>query len=226
MVFFKDFLINDCGASKLVRKESIITPSKVSEVQEETIPKPSKKIEVVPEEKPSNTTSLSDKYLDVMKNDDINGAKDVKLANEMTKKGNLAFQEKKFKEAGLHYGKSIECSNGESAITFIKRAECLAMLNKPLSVRRDCDAAIRINPEAGKAYRLRAKAYLAMGKLAQAKDDLEKSRRFEDDSSEADRLLEEIKSKMNTEKTSNMNTKPTASATTSSPTSNPNVPSK
>ncbi|KAG2374680.1 hypothetical protein C9374_010424 [Naegleria lovaniensis] len=147
----------------------------------------------------SPTLSLSDsKYLNNMNaspyvefgNSSI--TKNVKLANEYTSKGNQLFKEKQYELAAIHYGKSIELQNGESAILFIKRAECMAMLNKPLSVRRDCDAAISLNPDAGKAYRLRAKAYIVLRKYEQARNDLEMSRKLEDDTSEATKLLKEL----------------------------------
>nr|CAG4709506.1 unnamed protein product [Naegleria fowleri] len=145
----------------------------------------------------SPTLTLADsKYLNNMGRFEFgissSTTKNSKLANEYTSKGNQLLKEKQFELAAIHYGKSIELQNGESALLFIKRAECMAMLNKPLSVRRDCDAAITLNPDAGKAYRLRAKAYFVLRKYEQARDDLEMSKKLEDDTSEANKLLKEI----------------------------------
>ncbi|KAL9654065.1 hypothetical protein ABK040_011609 [Willaertia magna] len=193
--FFKDFLINDCGATKL------ITP----------------KAQVIKEE------DMSDKYLDVLGSEfSLIKERNPKKVNELTDKGNKAFKEKNFKDAAIFYGKAIELSDGESAILFIKRAECLLQLNKPLSVRRDCDIAIRLNPEAGKAYRLRGKAYISLGKYKEAKESLEISRRLEDDTTESDKLLEEVKGKLNNNNSST-NTSTTAIPNTNEMKNNNNI---
>ncbi|EFC38320.1 predicted protein [Naegleria gruberi] len=156
------------------------------------------KEKIIEPEKETVLTNSDSKYMSIMNMSDSTSnvkEKDMKVANECTKKGNDLFKKNEYQLAAIYYGKAIECSNGESAMTFIKRAECLAMMNKPLSVRRDCDQAIKLNPDAGKAYNLRGKALLALGKVDLAKKDLEMFKQLNSDISnmdKVDKLIDQI----------------------------------
>merc|ERR1719247_3408851 len=46
-----------------------------------------------------------------------------------------------------------------SAMMFAKRADILLKLKRPCACIADCDAAIEVNPDSAKAFRLRGKAY-------------------------------------------------------------------
>ena len=59
-----------------------------------------------------------------------------------------------------------------SPLTFAKRAECYLKLAKPMAAIRDCDAALKINPDSAKGYKVRGKAYRLLGDYEKALKDL------------------------------------------------------
>lgn len=68
-----------------------------------------------------------------------------------------------------------------SAMLYAKRADLNLRLKKPIACIQDCDAAIRLNPDNGKAYRLRGKAYRALGDWEKAHSDLEMGQKIDYD---------------------------------------------
>jgi hypothetical protein len=117
---------------------------------------------------------LSDRYLDDM------GESSPPVTQESKQKA-LEYKEKAtkalasssdYKKAAKLYGYAICCTNGKSSILFIKRAECLIYMNKPMSARRDCTRAIDLNSDAGKAYLLRAKANIMLNNIEDVHRDL------------------------------------------------------
>ena len=59
-----------------------------------------------------------------------------------------------------------------SPLTFAKRAECYLKLSKPNAAVRDCDAALKLNPDSAKSYKVRGKAKRLLGDYEAAVKDL------------------------------------------------------
>ena len=59
-----------------------------------------------------------------------------------------------------------------SPLTFAKRADCYLKLKKPNAAIRDCDAALKINPDSAKGFKVRGKAKRLVGDYLSALKDL------------------------------------------------------
>merc|ERR1711972_426589 len=55
-----------------------------------------------------------------------------------------------------------------TAMMYAKRADILLKLKRPNAAIADCTAALEINPDSGKAFRMRGKAHRFLGHWAQA----------------------------------------------------------
>jgi hypothetical protein len=79
-----------------------------------------------------------------------------------------------------------------SALMFAKRAESLLKLGRPAAAVADCDRALEVNPDSGKAYKVAAKAYTQMGEwdLAYARVCTYLKIDYEDDAAELQKLLQ------------------------------------
>eukprot|EP01106_Pelomyxa_sp_JSP_P004306 TRINITY_DN1668_c0_g1_i17.p1 TRINITY_DN1668_c0_g1~~TRINITY_DN1668_c0_g1_i17.p1 ORF type:complete len:265 (-),score=68.28 TRINITY_DN1668_c0_g1_i17:327-1121(-) len=63
--------------------------------------------------------------------------------------------------------------NPRSALLYACRGALLLRMKKPKAAIRDCDIAIRINPDSGKAYKVRGKAHRMLGHYEKARQDLQ-----------------------------------------------------
>merc|ERR1712046_292255 len=70
-----------------------------------------------------------------------------------------------------HYTEAIELG-GASALLLSKRAELLLGQKRPCAAIRDCTAALEINPDCGKAFRIRGIAHRRLGHWPEAHSDL------------------------------------------------------
>lgn len=70
---------------------------------------------------------------------------------------------------------------GASALTLTKRSEILMKLRRPLAAVKDCTAALAINDELGKAFRVRGIAHRKLGRWLEAKSDLAQGQRLDYD---------------------------------------------
>eukprot|EP00746_Dinoflagellata_sp_MGD_P163620 gnl/MRDRNA2_/MRDRNA2_91773_c0_seq1.p1 gnl/MRDRNA2_/MRDRNA2_91773_c0~~gnl/MRDRNA2_/MRDRNA2_91773_c0_seq1.p1 ORF type:complete len:659 (+),score=208.93 gnl/MRDRNA2_/MRDRNA2_91773_c0_seq1:87-2063(+) len=88
------------------------------------------------------------------------------------------------------YTKAIEIGNA-SALMFAKRADLLLKCKRPRACINDCDAAIKLNSENAKAYKLRGKAYRKLCKWEEAFKDLSKAQSldFDEDIAEVQELV-------------------------------------
>ena len=79
-----------------------------------------------------------------------------------------------------------------SALMYAKRAESLLKLGRPAAAVADCDRALEVNPDSGKAYKVAAKAYTQMGEwdLAYARVCTYLKIDYEDDAAELQKLLQ------------------------------------
>jgi tetratricopeptide (TPR) repeat protein len=167
--FFYQFLVDDLGATKIPRKL----------------------IQEVPQTKVDD--KLENKYLDEM-GDGTNQTSEEK-AQEFRSLGIKAMEEKDYKRAAIRYGQAIHASGGKSSLLFIRRAEAMYAMDKSLSARRDCDHAIKLNPDAGKAYLIRGLVNKKLRKFTEAKKDLLQAMSI-DASSEAQEALKQLENEM------------------------------
>eukprot|EP00919_Chromeraceae_sp_WS-2016_P050724 GHVR01120233.1.p1 GENE.GHVR01120233.1~~GHVR01120233.1.p1 ORF type:complete len:432 (+),score=149.71 GHVR01120233.1:51-1346(+) len=70
-----------------------------------------------------------------------------------------------------------------SALLYCKRADLLLKLKRPVACVRDCDEAIKLNPDNGRAYRLRGKAYRYLGDYCNAHKDIHQGQTIDYDES-------------------------------------------
>merc|ERR1719217_332346 len=70
-----------------------------------------------------------------------------------------------------------------TAMVYAKRAEILLKLKRPNACIADCDAAVAVNPDSAKAFRLRGKAHRRLGHWKEANMDLSTAQKldFDDD---------------------------------------------
>merc|ERR1712187_731145 len=72
-----------------------------------------------------------------------------------------------------------------SAMMYAKRAEMLFKLKKPCAAIASADAALEVNPDSAKAYRIRGKAYRFLGNWEKAHSDLATAQKLDyDDATE------------------------------------------
>ena len=69
------------------------------------------------------------------------------------------------------------------AILYASRASLLLALKRPNAAIRDCDVAVRLNPDSAKAYKVRGKAYRYLGMYEKAKKDLQYGNKLDFDDS-------------------------------------------
>lgn len=67
-----------------------------------------------------------------------------------------------FETAIVQYSVAIKLM--PSALAYANRANAYLQLKRPNAAIKDCDAAIAINPDSAKAYKMRGKAYRMLGK--------------------------------------------------------------
>uniref|UniRef100_A0A7S1RJD7 Uncharacterized protein n=1 Tax=Alexandrium catenella TaxID=2925 RepID=A0A7S1RJD7_ALECA len=84
------------------------------------------------------------------------------------------------KLALARYTKVISCGGG-TALMLCKRSELLLKMGRPNAAIADCTAAVALNPDSGKAYRVRGIAHRKLGHWAEAKADLAQGQRLDFD---------------------------------------------
>jgi len=115
---------------------------------------------------------LSDDLMDKQ-----NGLKQA--GSEALEEGNKDLALEKFSEAiGL---------GAASAMLLTRRAQLLAQMDRPRAAVNDCNAALVVNPDSAKAFKIRAKAYVKLDMLEEAHFDFQTALKidFDDDTEEA-----------------------------------------
>lgn len=69
------------------------------------------------------------------------------------------------------------------AILYASRASLLLVMKRPNAAIRDCDVAVKLNPDSAKAYKVRGKAYRYLGMYDKAKKDLQYGNKLDFDDS-------------------------------------------
>lgn len=128
----------------------------------------SEDVEPFPAKPLSGELELSDEQLDKQESAKRDAA-------EALEEGNLD-------KALVSFTEAIVIGNA-SAMLYAKRADVLLKLKRPCACISDCLSAIEINPDSAKAYRIRGKAYRALGKWEEAHKDLSLSQKLDYDES-------------------------------------------
>lgn len=95
------------------------------------------------------------------------------LASEAMDAGDELLALERFTQAVL--------SGGASALLFARRAELLLKLRRPKAAILDCSAALEVNPECGKAFRIRGIANRKLGRWEAASRDLSQGQKLDYD---------------------------------------------
>jgi len=207
LVFFKDFIQSWGGKAPSVGSKPAPEPAKAPEpapVEEEEEeeeepeePEPPEEedpmklpedTEPFPELGPEGEKELTDEQMDAQ-----GAAKQA--AVEAMEDGNLQEALKKYTEA-------IKIGNA-TAMMYNKRAELLLKLKRPKACIADCTAAVGINPDSGKAYRLRGKAHRFLGNWKEAHDDLATGQKldYDDDTVDFQKIVDDKWKKINERQT-------------------------
>merc|ERR1712060_30377 len=78
------------------------------------------------------------------------------------------------------YSKAI-CRGGATALMLSKRGELLLKQRRPGAAIKDCTAALALNPDLARAYRIRGIAQRKLGRWAEAHNDLIEGQRLDYD---------------------------------------------
>lgn len=122
--------------------------------------------EPFPQQAPGDEKELTDEQLDAQ------GAAKQE-AVEAVEDGDLAKAVEKYTEA-------IMIGN-PTALMYAKRADFLLKMKRPNACIADCNAAIGINPDSGKAFRLRGKAHRKLGHWEEAHRDISMGQKLDYD---------------------------------------------
>eukprot|EP00930_Biecheleria_cincta_P035671 TRINITY_DN24513_c0_g1_i1.p1 TRINITY_DN24513_c0_g1~~TRINITY_DN24513_c0_g1_i1.p1 ORF type:complete len:261 (+),score=76.08 TRINITY_DN24513_c0_g1_i1:53-784(+) len=109
--------------------------------------------------------------------DKQNGLK--QQGSEALEDGNKELALEKFTEAI-----AVGCA---SAMLYTRRAQLLFQLGRPRATINDCDAALKVNPDSAKAFKIRARANLKLDRLEEAHSDFQTALKidYDEDTEEA-----------------------------------------
>nr|CEL67462.1 TPA: Cs1 protein, related [Neospora caninum Liverpool] len=68
-----------------------------------------------------------------------------------------------------------------TALLYTRRADVLLKLKRPVACIRDCDEALKLNPDSARAYKIRGKANRLLGKWREAHSDLDMGQKIDYD---------------------------------------------
>jgi len=201
LVFFKDFLLSWGAkvpsaapkaeakpAAEEKKEEPKVEPEVEEEEEEEEEEEPEEPEEPDPEQLPEDAGPFPDK----------SPANDLELSDaQLDKQGDFkqagaeALEDGDLAKAVEKYTEAIKIGNA-TAMMYAKRAEMLLKLKRPCASIADCDAAIEINPDSAKAFRMRGKAYRKIGKWVEAHKDLSVAQQldFDDDTAEVQKFVD------------------------------------
>ena len=100
--------------------------------------------------------------------------------NELKSECTEAMENGDFVAALRMLSEVIELGGG-SAMVLTRRAEVLLKLKRPLAAIADCDAALVLNPDSAKAYRVRGLAYRGLQQWGKAHSDLANAQKIDFD---------------------------------------------
>jgi suppressor of tumorigenicity protein 13 len=170
---------------KAEEKETKVEPEEPEEDDPERLPEDS---EPFPEKAPPGEIELTDEQMDKM--------------GEVKQQAVEAMEDGDLQKALGKYTEVVKMGN-PTAMLYTKRAEILLKLKKPNACISDCTAAMEINPDSGKAFKLRGKAHRKLGHWEEAHQDLATGQRidFDDDLVDVQKFVEKKFKKIAEKKT-------------------------
>lgn len=109
--------------------------------------------------------------------------------NDMRIKAAKAFSDGEFEDAINFYTEAILIT--PSPLLYAKRGQAFLKLNKPNAAIRDCDRALKLNPDNASAYKFRGRANRLLGNWEEAAKDLRQACKLDFDE-QADEWLKEV----------------------------------
>jgi suppressor of tumorigenicity protein 13 len=207
MSFFKDFVtswgakIPSAAKSAAPKTESASqsspkaapAPEPAKEEEEEEEPEeeePDEPEEEDPERLPEDTEPFPEAPTQKKEEDQMTDA-DFDKIGELKSKAADDVEDGKLADAIEKYTQIMKL--GEvTAMLFAKRADLLLKMKRPNACINDCSAAIKINPDSAKAYRLKGKAHRKLGQWEDAHKDLAEGQKldFDDDLVEVQKFVD------------------------------------
>jgi suppressor of tumorigenicity protein 13 len=128
---------------------------------------------------------LEEEFPPLYNTDGSGGEDDIDMAATLKSLASEYKQNGKYQEALEHYTQAIVKAE-PSALIYANRADCLLHLDRPRAAIRDCDEALKLNPDSAKALRIRGRARKVIGDWKGARKDLSESQTidFDDDAVE------------------------------------------
>jgi len=125
-----------------------------------------------------------------MGNDDKEATEEeVDQASELRGKAAKAYSEGNFEDAVNYYTEAILLN--PTALFHAKRGQAYLKLNKPNAAIRDCDRALKMNPDSAAAFKFRGRAHRLLGNWEEAAKDLRQACKLDYDD-ETDEWLKEV----------------------------------
>lgn len=187
LAFFKDFLLSwkatipTADKPKEAAKEPEAAPAPAEEEEEEE-----EEPEEPEEEDPERLPEDPEPYPELGPEGEKELTDDQMDAQGAAKQAAVeALEDGKLEEALAKYTEAIKVGNA-TAMMYAKRAELLLKLKRPNACINDCSAAIKVNPDSGKAYRIRGKAHRLLGHWEEAQLDLATGQKLDYDDNTAD----------------------------------------
>lgn len=114
---------------------------------------------------------------------------EIDQASELRGKAAKAFSDGEFEDAINFYTEAILLN--PSALFYAKRGQAFLKLNKPNAAIRDCDRALKLNPDNASGYKFRGRAYRLLGDWEAAAKDLRQAAKLDYDE-QTDEWLKEV----------------------------------
>lgn len=169
-------------------EEEAEEPEEPEEPEEDDPERLAEDAEPYPEKSPEGEIELTDDQLDKQ--------------GEIKQQAVDALEDGDLQKALDKYTEVIKIGNA-TAMLYAKRAEILLKLKRPNACISDCTSAISINPDSGKAYRLRGKAQRKLGRWEEAHQDLSKGQQldYDDDTVDMQKFVADKFKKINEKRT-------------------------
>lgn len=121
---------------------------------------------------------------------------DFSQAEEFKQKGNECFKHSKFNEATEYYTKAIDChsNSAKAAPYYSNRAFCQLKLESYGLALEDAKISIKIDPTFVKGYYREGSAYLALGKLEDARNSFKQAHKLQPKDADINEKLKKLKS--------------------------------
>merc|ERR1712241_959817 len=110
--------------------------------------------------------------------------------NDKRSEAMAAFSEASWQQAADLFTEAIKINSGSAAV-YAKRGTCYLKLKRPNACIRDCDRAIKLNPDSAVAHKFRGRAHRLLGHFVEAAKDLRLACKIDFDEV-ADEWLKEV----------------------------------